>query len=129
MSVEGDGSCESRGQGQGRGVEFGAGSVVLQGEGFVVGISCEVACSGCIQHIERIRSGSGFSMQFGPVRMMQFTYHIWLASHTMSVPMSLHMQFGKTALTWSARGGHLETVKLLLDRGARLEHQSKVPRD
>ena len=84
------------------------------------------AFSVCIQHNERIRSGSGFSMKFGPVRMMQFTWHIWLASHTMT---SLHMQKGHTALLLAAMKGRFDTVKLLLARGARIEHQDKVPRD
>ena len=35
-------------------------------------------------------------------------------------------QYGKTALTYAADGGHTETVTLLLDRGADITYKDRV---
>ena len=49
-------------------------------------------------------------------------WHRW-CSHD---DMHLSLQRGETALMWASGAGQLECVKVLLDRGARVNIQSKV---
>ena len=51
------------------------------------------------------------------------TSHITL--HNISDDVSYY-QYGYTALHWAAQNGHIEVVRLLLDRGANIEARNVV---
>ena len=40
--------------------------------------------------------------------------------------MHLSLKYGWTSLMVAARGGHVECLQLLLDKGAQVNHQKKV---
>ena len=56
---------------------------------------------------------------------MWFVVHLCDIGGT-SCDMHLCLQNGRTPLMEASGGGHVECVKLLLDRGAQANHQSKV---
>ena len=54
---------------------------------------------------------------------------MWFVVHVCDIggtPCYMHLQNGRTPLMEASGGGHVECVKLLLDRGAYSNHQSKV---
>ena len=57
-----------------------------------------------------------------------------ITTHVVGVPLTrlsvptARMQDGNTALMHSAKHGELEVAKLLIERGARVQHENKVSR-
>ena len=54
------------------------------------------------------------------------TTHVCHGSHLVVLSHLLSMQYGRTALGVAAAYGQSSTVEVLLERGARIEHQDKV---
>ena len=52
--------------------------------------------------------------------------HARVRLYVLTPPLCLSMQYGRTALAWSARCGHLAVVQALCDRGAHLEAKDIV---